>query len=162
MFGGSKEKKSPKRERPSTAGSRGQTVTSAGGVNTIDTHTTITGDLEAGGDIRIDGKLIGNLRCQGRVIIGTTGLIEGDVDCIDGLIEGTYRGKIVAQELLTLRESSAVMGTLRARRLAMEAGCTLEGQVTVTEQSATTNTADTDRTSTKNTPANGTPAPAKA
>lgn len=133
MFGqGSKTKGTGKRDAPPRQSSAARN----GGVNTIDEHTTITGDLEAGGDIRIDGKLIGDLQCQGRLIVGTTGIIEGDVRCVEAVIEGHYTGSITVSHLLTLKETSTVSGCIRAHQLAIGAGCQLDGQVAVAEMTA--------------------------
>ena len=133
MFGqGSKTKRTGKRDAPP----RQSATARNGGVNTIDEHTTITGDLEAGGDIRIDGKLIGDLQCQGRLIVGTTGIIEGDVRCVEAVIEGRYTGHITVSQLLTLKETSTVSGSIRAHQLAIGAGCKLDGQVAVAEMTA--------------------------
>ena len=117
MFGqGSKQKSRSRREQTSRTPQQGPDNP---GVNTIDEHTTITGDLEAGGDIRIDGKLIGDLQCRGRLIIGGTGSINGNVTCAEAVIEGHYTGKLVVSDLLTLRETANVTGHLRAAKLAV-------------------------------------------
>ena len=49
--------------------------------NLIGNGTVIKGDIESNGDIRIDGRLIGSLKSNGKVIIGQTGIMEGDITC---------------------------------------------------------------------------------
>ena len=44
--------------------------------NLLGTGTTIKGDIESNGDIRIDGHLIGSLKANGKVTIGQTGVME--------------------------------------------------------------------------------------
>jgi cytoskeletal protein CcmA (bactofilin family) len=130
MFGG-KDKKKDYRGRSDKP--RNNANPSPGGINTIDEQTTITGDLEAAGDIRIDGHLRGNLKCLARLIVGPRGTVTGDVVCETALIEGRYTGNIVVNDLLTVKESATVSGSLRARKLAVAAGSTLEGTLSITE-----------------------------
>lgn len=139
MFGSGKETKkdfTPKdRSSRSSSPKTSSSGSSAGGVNTIDEHTTITGDLEAGGDIRIDGKLIGDLVCHAKLIIGSGGFVDGEVTCEQAMIEGKFCGSILVRDLLTLKDSANVSGTIRAKKLAVGSGCIIDGQCTVTGNS---------------------------
>ena len=123
MFGNNKDAKSPN-GTPSAA-------PSGGGVNTIDAQTSITGDLKAGGDIRIDGKLTGNLECQAKLIIGPKGSIEGDVVCLNATIEGSFKGNLVVREMLTLQATAKVDGDIKAKKMAALAGYNFTGTCTV-------------------------------
>ncbi len=48
-------------------------------INLISNGTDITGDVKSNGDIRIDGTLKGNLNTKGKVVIGPTGKVSGEV-----------------------------------------------------------------------------------
>ena len=48
-------------------------------INIISNGTDITGDIKSNGDIRIDGSLTGNLSTKGKVVIGPTGKVSGDI-----------------------------------------------------------------------------------
>ncbi len=50
-------------------------------INLISNGTDITGDIISNGDIRIDGSLKGSLNTKGKVVIGQTGKISGEVIC---------------------------------------------------------------------------------
>ncbi|WP_116124955.1 polymer-forming cytoskeletal protein [Lewinella sp. IMCC34183] len=125
MFGNGKEHSKPANRSTGAA-------PASGGVNTIDAHTTIKGDVEAGGDIRIDGKLIGNLSCRAKVIIGETGHVDGDIDCDQALVEGTYTGNIVVRELLTIKDTARLSGSIRASKMAVGSGSLIDGRCTIT------------------------------
>ncbi len=84
------------------------------GVTTIDEHTVITGDIEASGDIRIDGRLVGNLSCKARVIIGPRGYLVGDVTSDSALIEGKFQGTMQVAQALIVKETAQVSGNLKA------------------------------------------------
>ncbi len=128
MFGNGKEVK-----KPGTSSSPGSSGPAASyGVNTIDEHTTIKGDVEAGGDIRIDGKLIGNLSCRAKVIIGEQGQVEGDIECEHALVEGKYTGNILVRDLLTIKDTARMSGSIRACKMAVGSGSMIDGRCTVT------------------------------
>lgn len=126
MFGNnnSKDSKPTNGAAPSTSGG-------GGGVNTIDAKTAITGDLKAGGDIRIDGSLKGNLKCEAKLIIGPKGHIEGDVVCLNATIEGSFKGNLVVKEMLTLQSTAKVHGDVKAKKMAVLGGCEISGTCTV-------------------------------
>ena len=136
MFGnnGKDSKKKNNTSGRSTPNGRptGNGSTSGGGVNTIDENTTIEGDLKAGGDIRIDGKLIGNLTCEAKLIIGPRGHIDGDVECLNAVVEGSFEGSLLVRDMLNLRETAKLTGDIRAKKMAVAAGCTISGTCTVT------------------------------
>lgn len=96
-------------------------------VNIIANGTTIKGDVLSSGDMRIDGTLQGNLQIKGRLIIGETGRIIGEIDCKNSEISGTIEGKIVVSELLTLKLSAKIMGDIITSKLAIEPGAVFTG-----------------------------------
>jgi cytoskeletal protein CcmA (bactofilin family) len=49
--------------------------------NTLAVGTVIDGNVSSASDIRVDGSIFGNLTCDSKVIIGPSGIIEGDVTC---------------------------------------------------------------------------------
>ena len=49
-------------------------------INLIGNGTAITGDVKSIGDIRIDGILNGNITINGKLVIGSTGKIEGNIE----------------------------------------------------------------------------------
>lgn len=126
MFGNNNNK-----DAKAANGSSPSTPSGGGGVNTIDTQTSITGDLKAGGDIRIDGTLTGNLICEAKLIIGPKGRIEGDVTCLNATIEGTFKGNLVVKEMLTLQATADVTGDVKAKKMAVLGGCQISGTCTV-------------------------------
>lgn len=123
MFGNNKDGKSSN-GTPSTSSSTG----GGGGVNTIDAQTSINGDLKAGGDIRIDGTLTGNLICEAKLIIGPKGRIEGDVTCKNATIEGAFKGNLTVRDSLTIQATAKVEGDVKAAKMAVLSG----GQVSAT------------------------------
>lgn len=92
--------------------------------NRIEKHTKIKGDIVSEADFRIDGKLNGNLKTSGKVVIGKDGYIHGKVECLNADIEGNFNGELLVSELLTLKSSALIEGTVAVAKLAVEPGAT--------------------------------------
>jgi cytoskeletal protein CcmA (bactofilin family) len=98
-----------------------------GQTNQLKNGTTITGDLSSESDARIDGIINGNIKVKGKVIIGSTGKITGDIACSFCDIEGTVRGKLNISNTLTLKSSSDYSGEISTGKLIIEAGAKFNG-----------------------------------
>jgi cytoskeletal protein CcmA (bactofilin family) len=98
-----------------------------GGFNKIIEGTEITGDIVSDSNIIIEGDVIGNVSCSGKVIIGNTGKISGNLVCIDADIEGTLEGELTIENLLVLRSTARITGDIETVRLAIEEGGFFEG-----------------------------------
>jgi cytoskeletal protein CcmA (bactofilin family) len=97
-------------------------------INLIGTGTMIDGNIVSNGDIRIDGSLKGNLSTKGKVIVGDTGKISGEVNCKNFEVEGSVDGKVIVAELLSLRAKSKILGDITTSKLAIEPGAVFTGK----------------------------------
>ena len=102
-------------------------------VNLISQGTEITGDVKSSGDIRIDGVLNGNLITKGKVVIGPTGRIKGEVECKNSEVSGLIDGKITVSQLLNLKASSKINGTIITNKLSIEPGAVFTGNCVMKE-----------------------------
>lgn len=103
--------------------------------NLIGNGTSLKGDVESNGDIRIDGNLTGSIKCNGKVIIGPTGVLNGDLLCKQADISGTVRGTIKTEELTSLKSTARVEVELVTKQLLIEVGAVFTGKCTMTQQS---------------------------
>ena len=103
-----------------TNGGNGTTLISAG--------TTVKGDISSNADLRIDGTIIGNINSSAKIVIGTTGVVEGDIFGNHADIVGKISGSIRVKELLQLRGDCLVNGNIYAGKLQVEPSATFNGQ----------------------------------
>ncbi len=103
-----------------------QDITSSS--NTIGKGTTINGDIETFGNIRIDGKVIGNIKTKSKLVLGNTSHIEGNVLSQNAEIEGEVKGVVEITELLILKPSAVVHGDIITNKLIVESGATFNGE----------------------------------
>jgi cytoskeletal protein CcmA (bactofilin family) len=90
--------------------------------NSIVAGTKILGSIIASSDIRIDGELVGDLDCSGRLVIGPEGRIKGNVTCQNAVIEGVFEGKLQVSELLNVRETAKIDGEIFTDKLTVQSG----------------------------------------
>ena len=98
------------------------------GASIISSGTTLKGDINSTGDIRIDGTLHGNVNCTAKVVIGANGVVEGDITGQQADIMGKINGTIKVRELLQLKGGSNVSGNIYASKLQIETSANFNGQ----------------------------------
>lgn len=99
----------------------------ASAINIIRSGTEIKGDIICNGDIRIDGKVIGTLKSEGKVVVGENGLIEGEVECQNATISGGLKVTIKVHELLSLKSTANLVGDIYTSKLQIEPGANFSG-----------------------------------
>jgi len=103
----------------------------SGSINLIGNGTTIEGDIKANGDVRIDGLLTGSIHTKGKLVVGPSGKIEGEVVCQNADISGSINGKVNVSDLLALKSSAKLNGDISTGKLAIEPGATFTGACTM-------------------------------
>jgi cytoskeletal protein CcmA (bactofilin family) len=105
-----------------------QPTNSGNGTTIISAGTILKGDISSNGDLRIDGTIIGNISSAAKIVIGSSGIVEGDLTGNQADIVGKVSGNIRAKELLQLRGEAVVNGNLYAGKLQIEPSATFNGQ----------------------------------
>ncbi len=108
---------------------------SSGSNNSIVSGTKLEGTINANSDIRIDGELIGKLYCKGRVIIGPSGMVDGEVDCQNAIIEGKFTGNLKVAELLNVKENATINGDIKTDKINIQSGASFNGNCIMGGQS---------------------------
>ena len=99
-----------------------------GGATLISAGTTLKGDIQSNSDLRIDGTIIGNIRSNSKIIIGSTGVVEGDIEANQADITGKVNGNIKIKDLLQLKGECNITGNVQAGKLQIEPTATFNGQ----------------------------------
>jgi len=116
-----------KKEGPNPVGER----------NTIAKNTSLVGDIKSDGDFRVDGKIEGTIKTSGRVVIGKEGLVTGTIECTHADIEGSFSGKLIVDQILSLKSTADISGEVVMGKLSVEPGaafnatCAMKGSVKV-------------------------------
>ena len=96
-------------------------------INLLGSGTKLKGDLTLKGDFRIDGKLVGKIDCKGKIVVGTSGIIDGEIICQNADLSGKIKAKVKVAQLLTLKETAQFSGEIVTNKLAIEPGASFSG-----------------------------------
>jgi cytoskeletal protein CcmA (bactofilin family) len=100
-------------------------------LNIIGAGTIIEGKLRSRGNIRIDGKVTGELFASETVSIGASGEVEGAVSAKNISVGGKIKGSINAQEKLVFESKAVIHGDIRAAKLVIDEGAIFDGNCTM-------------------------------
>lgn len=106
-------------------------------LNRIVEGTHIKGEIKADSNFRIDGVLVGSLDTLGKLVVGATGRIEGDVKCANADIEGELIGNITIDGLLNIKASAKIQGNVVTNQIAIEQGASFSGVCNYAESEET-------------------------
>jgi cytoskeletal protein CcmA (bactofilin family) len=101
---------------------------SGGTLSFIGAEVTITGNLDAAGDVHIDGTVQGDVTC-GLIILGASGNVKGNITAERASIAGMVDGTVTAGELL-VEKSARLIGDLSYDNVSIETGAKVDGRLT--------------------------------
>ena len=93
----------------------------------ISEGTTMNGTISTENDIRIAGKTDGELKSKGKLIVTSSGVVEGDIHVTDADIAGKIEGELRVSNKLTLRQSAVIEGDIYTKTLIVEEGAEMVG-----------------------------------
>ncbi len=96
--------------------------------NIIGKETIIEGNITTSGNVRIEGKLIGNLTTKSKAVLGNESKLEGKIIAQNAEIAGTLEGVIEVSELLILKPTAIVNGDIITKKLVFEKEAQFNGK----------------------------------
>ena len=96
-------------------------------LNRLVEGTHVKGEIKTDSNFRLDGELVGTLNTLGKLVIGPTGRIEGEITCGNADIEGEIIGNIKVDGILLLKSTAKVKGNISALKVAIENGAQFNG-----------------------------------
>ncbi|MBB4284963.1 bactofilin family protein [Roseospira goensis] len=91
----------------------------------VSADLTVTGDLVSAGEIQIDGRVEGDIKCAS-LIIGIAGAVTGEVSAQTVRMHGSVSGQVIAKSVF-LASTARMIGDVTHESLAIEPGAFLEG-----------------------------------
>lgn len=88
---------------------------------------SLQGDLTVKGGARVDGRLKGNLRVEGHLVVGKSGMVDGEVRAQSVLVAGFVKGKLVIRERAEFEGGARFQGNLECKRLVIHDGVVFDG-----------------------------------
>ena len=110
-------------------------VVNVNSISRISAGTVIKGEIVSPYDIRIDGTFEGKIQSKGRVVIGESAHIKGDIICENIDLWGKVDGGVFVKDTLALKEGCVVNGNLHIKKLSVELGATFNGNCKMISES---------------------------
>lgn len=85
----------------------------------------VSGDIYSDGELHIDGKVEGNIKCRS-VVLGLTADVKGNITADTVKVFGRFNGKVIAKNVV-LASSAYITGEITHESLEIEVGAYLEG-----------------------------------
>ena len=99
--------------------------------------TTLTGEANFKGMLRVDGHLSGQVKSEGgTLIVGNNGQVDADIEVAVATIHGAVNGDIIASQRLELGRAAKVNGNIQTPSLVIEQGAVFEGSCRMIQQRA--------------------------
>ncbi len=95
--------------------------------NQIGKGTVIQGNIETFGDLRIDGKLVGDLKTKSKAVFGQSSVVEGNVIAQNAEVEGHVTGTVEVTDVLILKSTAVIDGDIVTDKLIVESGALFNG-----------------------------------
>jgi cytoskeletal protein CcmA (bactofilin family) len=97
----------------------------------ISSESVITGDLQTKSNIRIEGKVQGNVSVTGNIHIGPDAKVDGNVSGVDIQVAGVVNGNVTSTGELTLFATAKLTGDVKAYGFTVEKGAYYKGNTAV-------------------------------
>lgn len=97
-------------------------------VSRISAGTVVKGEIVSPNDIRMDCAFEGKLVVKGKVTVGESASIKGDVICDNAEVWGKLDGNVYVKDTLVLKNGCVVNASLNIRKLAVDLGSVFNGE----------------------------------
>ena len=99
----------------------------------IGVGSTITGDIQFTGGLRIDGTVIGNIKSigdkLGTLVLSEMAKVEGHIEVGHVVVNGTVAGPVHATEYLELLPKARVAGDVSYKTIEIHVGAVIMGRM---------------------------------
>jgi len=95
--------------------------------NIIGKGSLLEGSIETYGNIRIEGKVEGNVTTKSKIALGQSSRVAGNILAQNAEVAGEVRGKVEVSDLLLLKASAVIHGDIITNKLIVESGATFNG-----------------------------------
>ena len=97
--------------------------------NLIANDTIYKGSIYAQSSVRIEGRFEGIIKCAEKVITGIKSIIEGDIEALAIQLSGRLKGKLQAQNRVSIDAEGRFEGIIETATLEVAEGAKLNGQI---------------------------------
>lgn len=90
--------------------------------------TALNGNIASNGNLRVDGTLEGNIETTGHVVVGSSGVITGNISAASLDVGGTITGNVNTLGNLSIHPTGQLVGDVRVKSLNIADGGVFRGR----------------------------------
>jgi cytoskeletal protein CcmA (bactofilin family) len=109
-------------------------------LNMVGVGTLVKGDITSDGDLRVDGKIEGNVHSKSKIALGAGAEIIGNTIARSADISGRIEGDVEIAETLFLRGTAKITGNIKTSKIIIESGAVFNGSCYMNKQAGNTAT----------------------
>jgi len=98
-------------------------------MNVLHRGSEIEGTIKVNGSVRIDGKIKGKVKATEKIVVGQTGIINGDLTAKEVTLSGKCKGTISAENLVVFQPTAEFDGDIKCKRLIVDEGVIIDGNI---------------------------------
>lgn len=98
----------------------------------------VEGKIDSKGTLRVDGKVKGEINCEGDLVIGESGAVDSDIKVKNILVAGKVSGSITAKGKVEMASTGSIYGDISVSSLIIDDGAFFEGKCDMHQGSGST------------------------
>ena len=102
--------------------------TSADSISLLSKNVRIEGEILGPENLHVEGYLKGAVVLSGDIFIGSTGIVEADVEAKNIVIQGEVNGNVKAHQQLEIHPTGKLIGDCTAASIDIKEGAVFEGR----------------------------------
>ena len=91
-------------------------------------NVNIDGEIQGEENLHVDGHINGAIKLNGDILIGSSGIVEAEIEANNIVIQGRVTGNVVARQQLEIQSSGSLVGDCTARSIDIKEGAIFEGR----------------------------------
>lgn len=103
----------------------------AGPNNVIAAGCRVIGNITLAGSLRLGGEVVGDVRCEGALVVEATGKIKGRISATEILLAGALIGEVAAARRIEVSPGARVEGSIFAPSMRVEGNAVIEGDLLI-------------------------------
>jgi len=111
------------KENPNKTGKNAETI--------IGQSVKVEGDFVGDGDVVVEGVVIGNLKTQNHLTIGSEAKIQAEIAAGSAFVAGEIIGNVKIGDYLELTATGSIDGDISAGSISIERGAKINGKVSI-------------------------------
>ena len=96
--------------------------------NIIGKGTIVTGSIETFGNVRVEGRVVGDIKTKSKAAFGGSSEVEGNILAQNAEVAGHIKGALEVTELLVLKPTASIDGDIVTNKLLVESGANFNGK----------------------------------